>query len=739
MESPVSNTECDRVGLLAERAWRGEADVAPALAAALEALDPGEQPTAFAKCCLGLARLAGIAKDFSGAGALLDRGLGGASAQACPEEWLRLLNFRGYLLLVEGALVQALEPLLEVVRLAPQIPGSEGAAAQAYGNLGATLSMLGDGDGSIEMLRKGMGFACRLGIVSQELQIASGLVLEEVCRGGRAEAERILAEAEQTLAGVSEQPERVMRRMEVCLKRAQVAVTALWRDPEEAVALARETAVELEEWDDPEEIAICLHGEVVALLRLGRNEAAWSRALEAMALAERVPGGRLIGRIAASAAEAAERRGDLVGMRRVLDRVNQANLGAGWVSVGGMIRQVIVRNVEERQHHQLNLGNTINALRRSNEQLAEARDVAERAGAMRKQFLAHMSHELRTPLHGVMGTAELLRETPLDAEQRELVGIVQRSAELTLAVVDDILDLGKIEAKGLTLDSEVFLLHRPLHDVLSALRGRAGANTLELDLSPELPLSVRGDPRRLQQVLMNLVGNALKFTTEGRVRVGVYPLGRDWVRFEVEDDGAGIPEARIGELFDPYVQANQVRGVGGTGLGLAICKGIVEGYGGRIGVDSELGVGSIFTFEIPLPETRQACSLDADSHALMSGLRVLLAEDNPVNRMLMERQLQTLGVHVLLAEEGAEAVRLALAEVPDLILMDMHMPGTDGLEATRRLRASGYWGPIVALTASVMEEDRGACLASGMNGFLTKPLSKERLLRTASALLSQAA
>ena len=739
MSSATDNPNVQYALSLAEMAWGGHTEIREELEQLTRALERGPNVEAFARCCLGVARLASIDNDSHSAGAYLDRGLSTATFEACPLEWLKLLNFRGYFFLVEGSLVEALEPLLCVARQAPSVPGAEGEAAQAYGNLGAVLSMLGDVEGCIEMLRSGQEYAQRLGNVSQAVQLAAALVLEEVYRGGRGPAELALAQGERSTQESVGQPARTQRRMQACLLRARVAIQATWGEPEQALSTAHEALIALDEWKDPEELCACVEFEALALWRLGRLDHAWLAVRRGLVLAQQVPGGRLLSRVCSLGADIAEARGDLKGMRAILKELSLAHIGSGWSSVGAMFRKVIEHNVAEIELRDQDLSSTVKALRRSNEELAEARDIAERAVVQRQQFLAHMSHELRTPLHGVMGTAELLRGTPLSEDQEELVGIVQRSAELTLAVVDDILDLGKLEAKGLTLDSEVFRLERPLHDVLSALRGRAKQTRLELDVCPELPQAVRGDPRRLQQVLMNLVGNALKFTPGGTVRVRLRGLPGDRVRFEVQDDGRGIPQDRLDTLFDPYVQANQVRGVGGTGLGLAICKGIVEGYGGQLGVVSELDVGSTFWFEIPLPAAHLESLYSSKSEALFEGLCVLVAEDNPVNRMLMERQLQVLGARVLLAEDGLQAVTRAMSHLPDLVLMDMHMPSMDGLEATRRLRKAGFYGPIVALTASVMEEDRGACLASGMDGFLTKPLSQERLLKTAEALLRKVA
>ena len=736
--SPYSS-DLQRASALAERARAGDAGVRAELERLTRKLERGPHVATFARCCLGLAQLAAIDLDVERVNAALDRGLSAASFERCPMEWLKLLNFRGYQFLVNGQLIEALEPLLSVARRAPQVSGAEGEAAQAFGNLGTTLSALGDAQGSLEMLRKSQAFARRVGLVSKEVQAAAMLVLEHVHFGDRAAAEETLSAAEASLLTAVDVPDRSVRRMRAALLRAQAVVGARWGAPEAALETSIEAARALAEWGDPEEIGTCKAAEAMALMKLGRLDEAWEAVLLGVEMAKEVSGGRMLSGLCRLGAGIAESRGDLKGMRLLLTELSRASVGAGFKSVGGMARGVIERQVAETELRELDLQGSVHALQRSNEQLAEARDVAERAVVQRQQFLAHMSHELRTPLHGVMGTAELLQGTELTEEQGELVGIVQRSAELTLAVVDDILDLGKLEAKGLTLESEVFLLQRPLQDVLSALRGRAKTTRLELDLCPDLPVAVRGDPRRLQQVLMNLVGNALKYTRGGLVRVGLKPIKEHWVRFEVQDDGLGIPQERLADLFNPYVQAKQLRGVGGTGLGLAICKGIVEGYGGRIGVSSELGVGSTFWFELPLPSAELETDHYNKSEGLFEGLSVLVAEDNPVNRMLMERQLQVLGAKVLLAEDGAQAVTRTLDHRPDLVLMDMHMPGMDGLEATRKLRSAGFFGPIVALTASVMEEDRGACLASGMDGFLTKPLSQERLLKTAEVLLRRVA
>ncbi len=397
----------------------------------------------------------------------------------------------------------------------------------------------------------------------------------------------------------------------------------------------------------------------------------------------------------------------------------------------------------------LGIQHDVTARVRAEDAARRARRAAERASAEKSDFLAFVSHEVRTPLNGVLGTLSLLLDTALDAEQRAYAETARRSGETLLAVVNELLDLSRIEAGKLDLEDIAFELAVPLREVLALTAAAAADKGLRLhgSVDPRLPAVVLGDPRRLRQVMLNLVDNAIKFTAAGAVELRLWPeQGRLVV--EVRDTGAGIPPALRRRLFRRFQQADAgtARRHGGSGLGLMICRRLVQLMGGAIGVESTPGEGSVFRFDLPLraaPAGAVPVALPAPvATAPASGAgRLLLAEDSEASQLVAAAILRKAGYSVDLVRDGAEAVDAARAQAYDGVLMDVRMPGMDGVAATRRIRAmEGEAGrvPILALTASVLPSDIQRCLEAGMDAHLAKPVDRARLLGAVAALLAAA-
>ena len=372
--------------------------------------------------------------------------------------------------------------------------------------------------------------------------------------------------------------------------------------------------------------------------------------------------------------------------------------------------------------------------RQVNLDLREAKDAAEAAANVKADFLAVMSHEIRTPMNGILGMAQLALDEPMPPAQRKRLSIIKSSAEGLLNILDDILDISKLERQAEIYERAPFDLRQGLREIVNLMTPGAQEKglSLQLVLSPLVPQWVLGDQSRVRQILFNLIGNALKFTSEGSVTVEVTvagPKDQALITFIVSDTGIGITPEQRAHLFQAFGQADASirRRFGGTGLGLAICKRLVDGMHGEIDVESTPGQGSRFRVCLPLPATHEPDARDAIDAAAphVRRLNLLLVEDLPINAMVARGILEKAGHRIALVKSGEQAIELVQSARFDAVLMDMQMPDVDGLEATRRIRALApphSQVPIVALTANVMAEDVAACLAAGMDGHLAKPI-----------------
>jgi PAS domain S-box-containing protein len=375
-----------------------------------------------------------------------------------------------------------------------------------------------------------------------------------------------------------------------------------------------------------------------------------------------------------------------------------------------------------------------------------ARESAEEALKGRELFFANVSHEIRTPMNAVLGMSRLLMDTPLDSVQKEYLKAIRNSAQGLMSIVNDVLDLSKIKAGKFSFESIPFNLQVLAEEVRSAMQVRAVEKNLEfkLNINSDCCRDYLSDPYRLKQVLINLVGNAIKFTENGFVQINVSQVNSrpnsDTLKFSIVDSGMGIPDSKINLLFQDFVQVNDsdTRKFGGTGLGLSISRQLVEMFGGKIHVESKVGEGSVFSFEI---ELEYGSSEDLDNRDtididLLKSKVVLLVEDNPINRLLATTILKQWHLEVIEANNGIEALDIIGKVHLDIILMDLQMPEMDGVEATKILRDRGIDLPVIALTANALKGERENCLAAGMDDYLSKPFEPRELFAAMAKLMN---
>lgn len=387
-------------------------------------------------------------------------------------------------------------------------------------------------------------------------------------------------------------------------------------------------------------------------------------------------------------------------------------------------------------------------VREKTRELEAEKERAEQSERVKEQFLANMSHEIRTPLNAILGMTRLLLDKEPRQDQLKYLNSIKHASDNLLVIINDILDLSKIEAGKVSFERIPFNLHQELQAVIETVKVNADEKglALHLDVEPLVPAALSGDPYRLNQILLNLVGNAIKFTEKGSITIRAHVAGTsgDNVRlqFSVIDTGIGIARDKLEYIFDMFTQetSSTTRKFGGTGLGLAICKKLVELQGGSIDVQSEAGKGSIFNFYLTY-RVAETSALPGDTGNIglpkdrsLKDLRILLAEDNEFNQMVAVDTLESAipGVHIDVARNGREAVEMVKANNYHIVLMDIQMPEMDGHEATRTIRASHDKRinsiPIIAMTASVIKVEVDRCFESGMNEFVGKPFQVEELL-----------
>ncbi|MCG8700305.1 MAG: ATP-binding protein, partial [Bacteroidales bacterium] len=405
------------------------------------------------------------------------------------------------------------------------------------------------------------------------------------------------------------------------------------------------------------------------------------------------------------------------------------------------VRLYPLRNAAGEVDRVIGIASDINELKKFEEALLEAKEKAQESDKLKSVFLANISHEIRTPMNGIVGFAELVTRPELnDQMKKSYVNLIKQSSEQLVRIIDDIIDISKIESNLIELKNEDFNLNKLISDTeILFQRSLGNARNTALKLMVNKPMSdddamVKGDKMRIQQVLNNLLNNAIKYTPDGSIEFG-YQIEKDMVLFSVRDTGIGIPQSKQDVIFGHFRQVDEghTRKFGGTGLGLSISKGLVNLMGGDIWFNSTKGEGSSFYFTIPYIRVKSKVGVSESTHNITGynweGKTILVAEDDKLNFEFIKAILTPTMATVVRASNGSQVIKLCNTVACDIILMDIRLPIYNGLEATKRIREKGITTPIIAQTAYAYEDDRNKCLAAGCDDYITKPIRKDLMLR----------
>ncbi len=410
----------------------------------------------------------------------------------------------------------------------------------------------------------------------------------------------------------------------------------------------------------------------------------------------------------------------------------------------------VILKTKDNKNRIFNILYDVTERKKNEEQLKMAKEEAINANETKTQFLANMSHEIRTPLNGLLGMANLLSKTELDDKQKKYLELVKTSGQILLNIINDILDISKIEAGKYIIKNEIFNLNQLVDLLISEMSVLASNKKLELicDIDKSIPNWLIGDSVVINQILINIIGNAIKFTEKGKIELILTKLMENKeqvvIKFVIKDQGIGIPEDKIDEIFERFKQIENgySKKNQGTGLGLAIVKKLIELLQGNIKAESKVDFGSVFTVEIPFKKGAQTvCSFEENGIEVniinKSKISILIAEDNAINALFLKELLINEGYEVDVAINGQKALDKTSKKGYDLIFMDVQMPEMDGFETTKRLREKGINTPVIALTAYSMQDDREKCLSSGMNDYISKPINEREVFNKISKFITK--